>query len=73
VSDYELVHAYDTVNLYQRGPAAKIELNRPDRLNAWNEQFAADLLAALTTARDDPGVRAVMITGAGVLQRRRPA
>jgi 2-(1,2-epoxy-1,2-dihydrophenyl)acetyl-CoA isomerase len=65
VSDYELVHAYDTVNLYQRGPAAKIELNRPDRLNAWNEQFAADLLAAVTTARDDPGVRAVMITGAG--------
>ncbi len=65
MSDYELVRAYETVNLYQRGTAAKIELNRPDRLNAWDEQFSIDLLAALTAAGDDPAVRGLMITGAG--------
>ena len=65
VGDFELYRQYETINVYRRGSGAKVELNRPDRLNAWNEQFAADLLAALTTARDDPGVRAVMITGAG--------
>jgi 2-(1,2-epoxy-1,2-dihydrophenyl)acetyl-CoA isomerase len=65
MSDYELAHEYDTVNLLRRGGAAKIELNRPDRLNAWNRQFGYDLLAAVQSVADDEEVRAVMITGAG--------
>jgi 2-(1,2-epoxy-1,2-dihydrophenyl)acetyl-CoA isomerase len=65
VSDYELVHAYETINHYRRGGAAKIELNRPERLNAWNEQFSLDLLAAVNACADDPDARAVLITGAG--------
>jgi len=65
VSDYELVHEYETVNYHRRGGAAKVELNRPDSLNAWNDQFSLDLPAALNAAADDPGVRAVLITGAG--------
>ena len=65
VTDFELAHRYDTVNLYRRGGAAKLELNRPDRMNAWNAQLARDLLDALTGAREDPGVRAVLLTGAG--------
>jgi 2-(1,2-epoxy-1,2-dihydrophenyl)acetyl-CoA isomerase len=43
---------------------ARITLNRPDNLNAWNEQLGLDLLAAIERARDDD-VRAVLITGAG--------
>jgi 2-(1,2-epoxy-1,2-dihydrophenyl)acetyl-CoA isomerase len=65
VSDYELAHKYETVNYHRRGGAAKIELNRPESLNAWNEPSARDLLAALNAAAEDPGVRAVLITGAG--------
>jgi 2-(1,2-epoxy-1,2-dihydrophenyl)acetyl-CoA isomerase len=65
VSDYELVHGYETINHYRRGGAAKIELNRPERLNAWNEQFSSDLLAALNAGAADPQTRAVLITGAG--------
>jgi 2-(1,2-epoxy-1,2-dihydrophenyl)acetyl-CoA isomerase len=65
VSDYELAHEYETVNDHRRGGAAKIELNRPESLNAWNEQFSLDMQAALTAAAEDPGVRAVLITGAG--------
>jgi 2-(1,2-epoxy-1,2-dihydrophenyl)acetyl-CoA isomerase len=65
MSDYELAHEYDTVNLLRRGGAAKIELNRPDRLNAWNRQFGYDLLAAVQSVAEDEEVRAVTITGAG--------
>ncbi len=65
MSDFELAHAYDTVNLHRRGGAALIELNRPDRLNAWNRQFGIDLLEALDSVAQDDEVRAVAIRGAG--------
>jgi 2-(1,2-epoxy-1,2-dihydrophenyl)acetyl-CoA isomerase len=65
VSDYELAHQYETVNHYRRGAAAKLELNRPETLNAWNDQLSADLLAALNAVGADPSVRAVLLTGAG--------
>ena len=65
MTDFELAHGYDTVNLYRRGTAAKVELNRPERMNAWDARLARDLLAALTGVAEDPGVRAVMLTGAG--------
>jgi 2-(1,2-epoxy-1,2-dihydrophenyl)acetyl-CoA isomerase len=60
----DLEHAYETVNLYRRGGELRIELNRPDALNAWNVQFGRDLAAAVERAGDDD-VRAVVITGAG--------
>jgi 2-(1,2-epoxy-1,2-dihydrophenyl)acetyl-CoA isomerase len=65
VSDDELYRQYETVNLYRRGAGAKVELNRPDRLNAWNAQFAADLNDAIRQVTGDPEIRAVLITGAG--------
>jgi 2-(1,2-epoxy-1,2-dihydrophenyl)acetyl-CoA isomerase len=60
-----LVHAYETVNLLADGPAATVELNRPETLNAWNGPFAEDLLAALRRVAADPAVRSVVIRGAG--------
>jgi|SRR5215470_10467496 len=65
MDDYELAHEYETINLYRRGAAAKIELNRPETRNAWNTQFSVDLLDAVRATGDDPGVRAVLVTGAG--------
>ena len=65
VSDDELYRQYETVNLYRRGPGAKIELNRPERMNAWNAQFSFDLLAAIDEVTGDPEIRAVLVTGAG--------
>jgi 2-(1,2-epoxy-1,2-dihydrophenyl)acetyl-CoA isomerase len=63
--DDELSRRYETVNLYRRGAGAKVELNRPERMNAWSDQFSVDLLAAIKEVTDDPGVRAVAVTGAG--------
>jgi 2-(1,2-epoxy-1,2-dihydrophenyl)acetyl-CoA isomerase len=65
MDEYQLAHEYETVNLFRRGGAAKIELNRPERMNAWNDQFSADLVAAIQAVTGDAGVRAVLITGAG--------
>ena len=57
--------SHQTVDLTRDGSAARILLNRPEALNAWNEQFGQDLLDAVTTVSDDESVRALLITGAG--------
>jgi 2-(1,2-epoxy-1,2-dihydrophenyl)acetyl-CoA isomerase len=65
MSSFALVRRSDTINLYRSGAAAKLELNRPDRLNALSSQLMAELLTLLQEAGDDPSVRSVLITGAG--------
>jgi 2-(1,2-epoxy-1,2-dihydrophenyl)acetyl-CoA isomerase len=47
------------------GAELRIELNRPERLNAWDKQLGVDLLAAIELAAGADDVRAVTITGAG--------
>ena len=34
MSSFELIRQYETINLYRSGAAAKLEFNRPGRLNA---------------------------------------
>lgn len=65
MSDFELVREYDTVNLWRDDGAARIELARPEALNAWNAQLSDDLRAACDLVGPDPEVRAVCLTGAG--------
>jgi 2-(1,2-epoxy-1,2-dihydrophenyl)acetyl-CoA isomerase len=59
------VGSHETIDLQVSDGAARIVLDRPDSLNAWNEQFGEDLFDAVRTASADEAVRAVMITGAG--------
>jgi 2-(1,2-epoxy-1,2-dihydrophenyl)acetyl-CoA isomerase len=40
-------------------------LNRPEKLNAFNPEMHQELRAALERARDEPGIRALLLTGAG--------
>jgi 2-(1,2-epoxy-1,2-dihydrophenyl)acetyl-CoA isomerase len=65
MSAWETEHAYETVNLLRRSAAAKVELNRPAALNAWNRQLGTDLLAAVERVAGDETVRAVVVQGAG--------
>jgi 2-(1,2-epoxy-1,2-dihydrophenyl)acetyl-CoA isomerase len=55
----------ETVELLLEDGVATITLNRPQALNAWNKQFALDLLAALDRVAASEAARAVVITGAG--------
>ena len=43
----------------------RLTLNRPDKLNSFNEDMHLALRAAIQRAHDDAGVRAVLLTGAG--------
>ncbi len=48
-----------------RGPVLLVTLNRPDRLNAWNDEMEQQYSDILADADDDPDVRAIVVTGAG--------
>ena len=56
---------YETVRMRRDGAVALLELHRPETLNALNLLMATELQAALSAIAVDPGVRAVMLTGAG--------
>jgi 2-(1,2-epoxy-1,2-dihydrophenyl)acetyl-CoA isomerase len=56
---------FETVNLSLDEGVARIELNRPDSMNAWNERLGLDLLAAVQAVAEDDQARAVVLTGAG--------
>lgn len=55
----------ETVKMEIGEGSARIVLNRPETLNAWNEQFGRDLKTAVDFVAGDDSVRAVLITGAG--------
>lgn len=61
----EPARRFETVELYRTGTAAKIVLNRPERMNAWSNALSRDLLGVLRDLAGDDEVRAVMLTGAG--------
>lgn len=54
-----------TVRVEARGSVALVTLDRPEAANALNLRMAMDLLAAALACARDPGVRAVVLTGAG--------
>ncbi|WP_068110835.1 2-(1,2-epoxy-1,2-dihydrophenyl)acetyl-CoA isomerase PaaG [Tropicimonas marinistellae] len=54
----------DTIITENYGNWVEITLNRPDRLNSFNDEMHAALRAALESARDE-GARCVLLTGAG--------
>ena len=55
----------DEVTYEVDGAIARVTLNRPDSLNAWNVALGEGLRDAIGNAKDDDAVRAVLITGAG--------
>jgi 2-(1,2-epoxy-1,2-dihydrophenyl)acetyl-CoA isomerase len=57
--------ALETIDVRRDGAAARITLNRPDALNAWNRQLGLELRTAVEAVGADDDVRAVVLTGAG--------
>jgi 2-(1,2-epoxy-1,2-dihydrophenyl)acetyl-CoA isomerase len=64
-TEFELHHDLGAVRILRCGAAAKIELNRPDSMNAWNTDLGVQLRDAVQDLAADSAVRAVLVTGAG--------
>jgi enoyl-CoA hydratase/carnithine racemase len=47
------------------GAVMLITLNRPERMNAWNNELEDRYFSILDEAEEDPAVRAIVLTGAG--------
>jgi methylglutaconyl-CoA hydratase len=58
-------NSYETIDVAVRNAVAIVVLNRPEVHNAFNEMLIAELTAALRALDGDPGVRAVVLAGAG--------
>ena len=54
---------YETLIVETNGAVTLIRLNRPEALNALNDQLMTELTAALDAAEADPNIRAMVITG----------
>ena len=56
---------YETICLERDGHVATLTLNRPERLNAFNDVMARELVAVCDEIDGDDSIRAVVVTGAG--------
>ena len=55
----------ETVLVSLEAGVLTLTLNRPDKLNSFNEAMHLALRAGFQRAADDPAVRAVLLTGSG--------
>lgn len=56
---------FETILTEQRGRVGVITLNRPEALNALNSQLMTEVVEAASAFDRDPGVGAIVLTGAG--------
>ncbi|MDZ7628141.1 MAG: 2-(1,2-epoxy-1,2-dihydrophenyl)acetyl-CoA isomerase PaaG [Parvularculaceae bacterium] len=57
--------AFETILYRVENGAARLTLNRPDRLNSFTVEMHAEIASALDELEKDASVRTLMITGAG--------
>src|SRR5215475_5548523 len=57
--------AYETILFDVADGAAKLTLNRPDRLNSFTLAMHGEVADALSKVENDPSVRVLLVTGAG--------
>ena len=57
--------SYNTIILTKEDGVATLTLNRPDTLNAWNDEMGKESLLAMEEIRQDKDVRVLILTGAG--------
>jgi 2-(1,2-epoxy-1,2-dihydrophenyl)acetyl-CoA isomerase len=57
--------SYEHVIWERDGGVGRVTLNRPDSLNAWTSELGRELKQVIESDAAHPGVRAVLVTGAG--------
>ncbi len=56
---------YSTIRVERDGPRATVVINRPDKLNALNDETIGELNAAFRALAEDDAVKGLVITGEG--------
>lgn len=56
---------HEQITVERRDDVLVLTLHRPERLNAWTPRMSAELVAAIEGADADPGIGAIVVTGAG--------
>jgi len=57
--------SYEAIEFEVDRRIALVTLNRPERMNAWNDRMAGELVHAMRRCDEDDGIRAVVVTGKG--------
>jgi enoyl-CoA hydratase/carnithine racemase len=57
--------AYEQILTEVRGRVGVIRLNRPEKLNAWTDQMAAEIQGQMAAWNSDPAIGAILMTGEG--------
>jgi 2-(1,2-epoxy-1,2-dihydrophenyl)acetyl-CoA isomerase len=57
--------SYESIQFEIKDGAARLTLNRPDRLNSFTDAMHAEVRDALAQVKGDPSVRVLLLTGAG--------
>lgn len=57
----------ETLQINIESPIATVTLNRPDVLNAFNEQLVLDLQQAFKNLTEDESVRVIILTGLSLI------
>jgi 2-(1,2-epoxy-1,2-dihydrophenyl)acetyl-CoA isomerase len=57
--------SYENILFAVKGGIARLTLNRPDRLNSFNDAMHVEVRDALARVRADPSIRVLLLTGAG--------
>ena len=55
----------ETIAYSKAGPVARVVLDRPDVINAYNVRMRDELYGVMEAVRDDPEVRVAVLSGAG--------
>ena len=55
----------ETINVRDEGAIRLVEMDRPEALNAFSNLLMDELTDAFTAAAEDPGIKVVVLTGAG--------
>lgn len=56
---------FETLQTERQGPVLHVQLNRPEAGNAITAQMLDELLAVIGPLNDDPGIRVLVLSGAG--------
>ena len=59
------VPIFETLEFTRDGHVAHLRLNRPDRLNAFSIRMWDEMLELGSAVRDDPEIRALVVSGNG--------